>query len=560
MPKKIIASILMLCMVSSLLCSCADDKNENTSSQQSAEQTGFVYKDPLSELDASQSNDKYRNVYELLLYTYCDSNGDGIGDIQGLISKLDYLNDGDPNSGDDLGVDAIWLLPFTEANSYHKYDTLDYYTVDAEYGTMEDFKQLNEQCEERGIKIIMDLALNHISSQHEFFKKMCEEVAEGNTEGYAQMFSLVNSEDKPPYFAGVPDAENWWYECNFMPSFPELNLSSQMTRDEIEKIVKHWTEAGVDGFRLDGLKYYTSVNKDSSDKTDSVEFLSWLEQTAQKYNPDVYFVGELWDSSTNIRNHYESGIDSLFNFDGAGSTGKFANAIQTNNVFKLLSSMQRFQDTVIERNEEYIDALFLSNHDQVRIGTSLKESQQRKIAAALYMLTPGNSFIYYGEELGMAGSIPTQDASFRTAMIWRDSDDSDRTDPPPGYEVENIPDDGSVEKQLANENSILNFYRRLIRLKNINPEIARGRITNVISFDDGRQAAYVIECNGVKKIVLFNISKDEVQLSLPDGTLNDIMLYGDLYAMNSSDSDKLDINGNQITMPGCSIIILGEKQ
>ncbi len=559
MSKKIIASILMLCMVSSLLCSC-DNKKESTSSQQGVEQTGFAYEDPLSVLDASQSKDKYRNVYELLLYTYCDSNGDGIGDIQGLISKLDYLNDGDPNSGDDLGVDAIWLLPFTQANSYHKYDTLDYYTVDAEYGTMEDFKELNEQCEKRGIKIIMDLALNHISSQHELFKKMCEEVAQGNTEGYAQMFSLVNSEDKPPYFAGVPDAENWWYECNFMPSFPELNLSSQMTRDEIEKIVKHWTEAGVDGFRLDGLKYYTSVNKDSTDKTDSVEFLSWLEQTAQKYNPDVYFVGELWDSSTNIRNHYESGIDSLFNFDGAGSTGKFANAIQTNNVFKLLSSMQRFQDTVLERNEEYIDALFLSNHDQVRIGTSLKESQQRKIAAALYMLTPGNSFIYYGEELGMAGSIPTQDASFRTAMIWRDSDDSDRTDPPPGYEVENIPDEGSVEKQLANENSILNFYRRLIKLKSINPEIARGRITNVISFDDGRQAAYVIEYNGVKKIVLFNISKDEVQLSLPDGTLGDIMLYGDLYAMNTSDSDKLDINGNQITMPGCSVIILGEKQ
>ncbi len=561
--KKLIS--IMLCCAMAVLPLCACQKDNNSSSNGSgtesmSKQGEFVYNDPINTLTPVASQDKYRNVYELLLYTYSDSNGDETGDINGLISKLDYLNDGDPASGEDLGVDAIWMLPFTAAKSYHKYDTYDYYQVDEEYGTLEDFKKLTDECHKRGIKVIMDLALNHTSTEHEWFKKAREELANGKTDGYAQMYSLIYSEDKPAYFAGVPEAENWWYECNFMPSFPELNLSSDMTRKEIENIIKYWTENGVDGFRLDGVKYYNSVNKESTDKTDAIEFLGWLNETAQKYNPDVYFVGELWDSSTTIKKTYASGIDSLFNFDGSGSTGKYANAIKTNNVYKMVSSVLRFQNSACERNENYIDANFLSNHDQMRIADTLTEPYEQKLAAAMYMLSPGNSFIYYGEELGLGGTIGTQDASYRTAMVWSSTDSDTAAGPPPGYEVSNIPQGGGVKEQLKDSESVLNFYRRIIKLKEINPEIARGRITQALDLGNPKQAGFCVEYNNEKKVVLFNIADETVTVELPDDILKDIELYGDLYAGNTEDYKTLDISGGKITMPQYSVVVLGEKK
>jgi len=558
--KKILSIILMLCIILSLMTACGGniDTASSSSSDTASEVDTYVYSNPTQTLKATASNDKYRNIYEILLYTFCDSNGDEIGDIQGLISKLDYLNDGDPNSGDDLGVDAIWLLPFTVADSYHKYDTVDHYSIDDEYGTMDDFKELVSECHARGINIIMDLVLNHTSSQHPWFTKACEEIKQGKTDGYAEMYSLVNSEDKPAYFAGVYGAENWWYECNFMPSFPELNLSSEKTREEISNIVKHWTEIGVDGFRLDAVKYFTSSSDLSTDKTDGEEFLKWFTERARGHNPNAYVVGELWDSSTLIKTHYKSGIDSLFNFDGSGSTGKYANALQTNDVYRLVSSMKRYSDSVIERNPEFIDAVFLSNHDQMRIGTTLTTNVERKLAAALYMLTPGNSFIYYGEELGLAGSIETQDASFRTAMIWTKDGKDGQTGPPPGYETPNIPDGGGVAEQLADSNSLLNFYRRVIRVKNQNPEIARGYVTETINFDDTKQAGYVVEYNGTKKVVLHNIADSEVTLTLSENILDSITLYGDLYAADNANPDNyVEINGKEITLPGYSTAILG---
>ena len=115
------------------------------------------------EIKATASTDNYRNYYEIFVYSFCDSNGDGIGDINGIIQKLDYLNDGDPNSGDDLGIDGIWLMPIMPSPSYHKYDITDYYDIDETYGTIEDFEKLSAECDKRGIDLIIDLVLNHTS-------------------------------------------------------------------------------------------------------------------------------------------------------------------------------------------------------------------------------------------------------------------------------------------------------------------------------------------------------------------------------------------------------------
>ena len=133
-----------------------------------------------TEIKAEQSTDKYRNFYEIFVNSFNDSNNDGVGDLQGVIDKLDYLNDGNPNGGDDLGIDGIWFMPIMQSASYHKYNVEDYCSIDENYGTMEDFDSLLSKCKERGINVIIDLVVNHTSNSHPWFKKAVEEVKQGN--------------------------------------------------------------------------------------------------------------------------------------------------------------------------------------------------------------------------------------------------------------------------------------------------------------------------------------------------------------------------------------------
>ena len=135
-----------------VLTGCTSSENSAESGSSSAED-GKV-SDPIEGIEATASDDKYRNYYQIFVYSFCDSNGDDVGDLQGIISQLDYLNDGDPNTGDDLGVDGIWLTPIMPSKSYHKYDVEDYYDIDPDFGTLEDFDQLIEECDKRGIKLI----------------------------------------------------------------------------------------------------------------------------------------------------------------------------------------------------------------------------------------------------------------------------------------------------------------------------------------------------------------------------------------------------------------------
>lgn len=168
------------------------------------------------EMKAAASQDKYRNYYEIFVSSFCDSNGDGIGDIGGIISKLDYLNDGDPNSGDDLGIDGIWLMPIMPSPSYHKYDVTDYYDIDPQYGTMEDFEKLIAECDKRGIDVIIDLVINHTSSEHPWFKKAKAEIAQGNLDGYAKLYSIAApGERDTKYGYQFITGTKYSFECNF---------------------------------------------------------------------------------------------------------------------------------------------------------------------------------------------------------------------------------------------------------------------------------------------------------------------------------------------------------
>lgn len=253
------------------------------------------YDDPVNTLTATASTDKYRNYYQIFVNSFADSNGDQVGDLQGIIDNLDYLNDGDPNTGNDLGVDGIWLTPIMPSPSYHKYDVTDYYNIDPDFGTLETFDKLVSECHKRGINIILDLVLNHASSQHPYYLKAVEEVEEGNLDGYAQYFeihptSYFDSDTQTNYLSHAMACE-----ANFTEEMPEWNLNSEKTREEFAKITKFWLDRGVDGFRLDAVKYF------SNKSTDGTEFLTWFCDKCKETNPDVYVVGENWDDDSKIQ-------------------------------------------------------------------------------------------------------------------------------------------------------------------------------------------------------------------------------------------------------------------
>ncbi len=355
-------------MIASLLAACGGSSN------------------PVDKNKAEASTDKYRSYYQVWIGSFCDSNGDQIGDLPGLISKLDYINDGDPNSGNDLGADGIWLSPMMPSKSYHKYNVRDYFEIDPDFGTLADFDTLIKEAHNRGIRVIIDLVLNHSGDDHEFFLKACDE------------------HNRPI------SGSDYYYEGPFSTDMPDWNLSYEGTREYFEEVAKFWLEKGVDGFRLDAVKYFEDKN------TDAVEFLKWFYTMAQKYNPDVYMVGEDWDDAGNVYDMYESGIDSLFNFKFANSGGEWMVASHGMTA-DALGKLKKYDNNIKKRNENAINANFLTNHDMVRAYNMLDEDDY-KMAAALYMLAPGNTFTYYGEEIGIEAPNTSNDASYRTAMIW----------------------------------------------------------------------------------------------------------------------------------------------
>ena len=204
---------------------------------------------------ADTTDDNFRTFYQVFVGSFSDSNNDGIGDLRGVINRLDYLNDGNLLSENSLGVQGIWLSPIFSSPSYHKYDASDYYEIDWRFGTEKDLKELADLCEERNIKLILDLAINHTSSQHEWFIQFKEARANGDTENpYYDYYSCVTTAEKLggvtyQKIAGV----DCWFECNFSGDMPELNFDNPEVRQAMLDVAKYYLDLGIDGFRFDAV-------------------------------------------------------------------------------------------------------------------------------------------------------------------------------------------------------------------------------------------------------------------------------------------------------------------
>ncbi len=539
--KKLISLLLTAALLGGVFAGCGGGQKEDKKDSAKSESV-------LEKPAAAASADKYRNYYEIFTQSFADSDNDGTGDLQGIIDRLDYLNDGNPEGGDDLGVDGLWLTPIFPSESYHKYNVEDYYNVDSSFGSLETFDKLVEECHKRGINIILDLVLNHISYKNPLFVSACDEVKQGKLDGKARLFEF----HKPDYYSpevNVIEVGDYVCEANFSPTMPEWNLDSEETRQEFTNIAKFWLDRGVDGFRLDAVKYFTNNH------TDGTEFLQWFVETCRRIKPEAYLVGEDWSDDSEIQTFYGSGIDSLFAFRFAQGSGEIAQSIATGEGQKLGKKFANYDKKMVGANSDYINATFLSNHDQVRIANALESHgiASEKLAANLYMLLPGNSFIYYGEEIGMKSENTDADRWHRLPMVF--DSDHPQAITVEGASAQTTPTGGGVKQQLADKNSLLNHYRTLIDFKLRYPALARGRITAQTVFDDAAIAAYTVASGDQTFLVVHNLSESDAATA----KITDEVLPGAKPAAvfaGDVDGEQPSLADGTLTLPACSSAVL----
>ncbi len=441
--------------------------------------------------------------YEIFVRSFKDSDNDGIGDFKGLTEKLDYLNDGDPTTTDDLGITGIWLMPIHEAGSYHGYDVIDYRSVAESYGGMADFKEFLDEAHKRGIKVIIDWVINHNSSQSEWFKNA---VSSPNAE-YRNFYRW--SQNDPGYDG--PWGQKVWHQRNnnyyygvFWDGMPDLNYQEPRVQEEIFKASDFWLEEiGVDGFRLDAVKFMVEEGQKLEDTQSTFTFWKDFTANVKAVNPNAFSVGEAWTNTENVLNYVKDDrIDYCFEFDLAGNIMYAVNEGKAENMYQQMQKMYN-----IYPHLQY--GTFLANHDQNRIMDNFgREESKVKLAAAMYLTLPGIPYLYYGEEIGMTGTKP--DEFIRRPMQWDDTQNAGFSAVSPWIGVGSNYRDFNVEKEATNPSSLLTTYKKLIHLRNNTKALQIGTYAPIPT-NNSRVFAFLRQHEGQNMIVIHNASTSVIR-------------------------------------------------
>lgn len=416
--------------------------------------------------------------YEIFVRSFYDSNGDGIGDINGITAKLDYLNDGNPATTSDLGVTGIWLMPINPSPSYHGYDITDYYGINPQYGTMDDFKNLISEAHARGIRVIVDFVPNHCSSLHPWF------VSAAATSDSPKRDWFIWEETDPGYLG--PWGQQVWqpyggsyFYAVYNGSMPDLNYLNSEVVATMEGVVRYWLEqVGVDGFRVDSAKHIIEEGILQENTASTHNYWKNWRINFKNTSPEAVAIGEVWSGTAAVAQYVQGDeLDAIFNFYLA---------------WAILDSLKNgtaesFVDSIVE-STSMIPAgqfsPFITNHDQDRAMTQLGVSVPKaKAAVSLLLTSPGTPFIYYGEEIGMEGAktgFPDYDIPTRRPMQWSSGSNAGFTTSPEAWYA---PDGNytivNVAAQTGDPDSLLSYYRKLISLRNNHIALRVGGYNNI---------------------------------------------------------------------------------
>lgn len=449
--------------------------------------------------------------YEIFVRSFSDSNGDGIGDFNGLTQKLDYLQS--------LGVTAIWLMPIHPSPSYHGYDVLNYYAVNPQYGTLADFNRFLSAAHSRGIRVIIDLVLNHTSSQHPWFIDANSDPKSRYRDWYVWSDSSLSNK--------WVQGKSGFYYAYFWEGMPDLNYRNPEVTLQMEKMSTYWLKTiGVDGFRIDAAKH---LIEEGSKLENTPSTHSWLQQYYTVYkaeNPQAYVVGEVAGAGGLIARTYAGQMDQIFNFE-------LANAIVNSARGGANSSITSAFKFTLKDKPDGNYATFLTNHDQNRVMSVLNgDVSKAKVAASLLLTAPGTPFVYYGEELGQQGQKPDEDirlpmqwtadsqtAGFTTGIPWRN----------PGASTANV----NVAAEDKDANSLLNHYRTLIDIRKQHHALQTGSLTLL---ETGNSAVFASLRHEEQQtiMVIINLSSQPVtdyklkisESLLSDGSYSPVIIFG----------------------------------
>lgn len=558
--------------------------------------------------------------YQIFVPSFSDSDGDGYGDIKGITEKLDYL--------DDLGVKVLWLTPIQESNSYHGYDVTDYYKIDQRFGTLQDYQELIYKAHKRGMKVLMDMVINHTSKSNVLFKKSQRaetEIVNGKEINYRDMYLWKYEGDKilewngvegkytvdnPATFItkNVEDSDDWYrdgtsnyfYYGKFGSGMAELNYSSKATREYMTDMCKYWLSFGLDGFRLDAIKhiyllaeldptysyngdyitydvsYRTYYNEEMGttvrvqndytyDRDLNVNFWKQFSGSLKSAYPNCFLVGENFDGwDARIAPFYES-MDSQFDF----STYYHLNEVKPESIGSSINhslSGGNGDKGYYDYSANRINGAFTSNHDIARMmnhaaahGQSVEEKYAGRDAihsveinssnlqyakntaryySAISILTPGVSWIYYGDELGMTGNMKdvvkdstgqvvddhgnNVDRWYRQPMKWGNTLGEDNVVKYgfSGLEVlwDNINKDvKTASEQKTDENSMLSYFKLLTAVKNDPRYPTYGWVKSNGSINGDPSGSYMEITDGVHIVrVRINNGDSDVTLQMPD--------------------------------------------
>ena len=413
--------------------------------------------------------------YEVFVRSFADANGDGIGDLKGLTLKLDYLHE--------LGINGIWLMPTNPSPSYHGYDVEDYKAVNPQYGTMADFDALMTKANQLGIKVVLDLVVNHTSKTHPWFRAACS----SKDSPYRNFYLFAPRDSVQDYIRNnkVPSVTtyhphqwhnvesgttNYRYFGDFSPWMPDINPENTAVMDSIYSAAQFWLEKGVYGFRLDAIKHIYQNERSQQ----NIDFWKAFYTRLKSMKPDVYLVGEVLSATDMVALYYRA-LDYLFNFD---SWWKLEWAVNANIGHYYAHDMQTCFTQFKAYSENYVNVPKLSNHDEDRTMSKLGYSWAKaKLAAAVMLTMPGQPYMYYGEEIGMRNMKNRGDEYVREPFLWEpQATDTYRT----RWRVSATNTDANVPPvsvQKTDEASLYNVYAKLVKLRNTYPALADGNYT-----------------------------------------------------------------------------------
>lgn len=509
--------------------------------------------------------------YTMFVYSFADSDGDGIGDLRGLIDKLDYLNDGDPNTDTDLGISGMWLLPIMPAHTFHKYDIEDYYSIDPQYGTMEDFEELIAECDKRGISVIIDLVLNCTSNIHPWFL----EALKDPESPYRDYYRFLDDEEHPEEFdlhSTVLNYDSWYrydlegnsYDvdgeigdqiaCSLYAGYmPDLNYDNEATREEVKRIAKFWLDKGCAGFRLDSAPHIYSeaeipMSSEKSVDEYNYEFWTWFYEYCKTINPDVYLVGEVLTGVVNKRAEYMRSMKSDFDFGLIYNLrDEYKYPASNNSLGNLIgNSYKTYREFT---NDNYINAPFQTDADVNRMSGVFDNNPAKIKQAQMFSLTlEGLPFMYYGDELGMLGNKDSGEI-FKLSFIWG-KDDPYQTTKLNYWNIYGKKKDLSdytqpFDEQMTDPNSVLSAIRTLIHLRSENEALFKGRYTTYTFAEN--LVSYKMVSDNQELLILHNMHDTEVTFEI------DLNAYTLLYI--TDDNSITSVEGLAVLKPYQSMIL-----